>query len=123
MRPRKAAAGHYLPGDGDVGVYTWKAFHLEVLEATKPGRGWWQLVREPDNKADPNAVLVCSPEGPLGYLPREWAALIAPVIKAAEPVPLFADTRLSVSRGERQVLVRLPLPKRLKKWARRRKLS
>ena len=38
------------------------------------------LIREPDNKYDTNAIIVHSSEGDLGYIPRERAVSLAPII-------------------------------------------
>jgi hypothetical protein len=53
----------------------------KVLLRCEPGDPV-ELRREPNNKADPNAVLVLWEGEDIGYLPRETAALVAPHMDA-----------------------------------------
>lgn len=60
---------------------------LKMLVEKKGSIPGMRLEREPDNRADPNAIKVCLPERVMhgihiGYLHRETAALLAPKIDA-----------------------------------------
>jgi hypothetical protein len=54
-----------------------------------------RLIREPDNRADPNAIMVCLPQRildgkQLGYLHKETAAVLAPALDSGRTVVLRA---------------------------------
>ncbi len=86
--------------------------NIRACEVRDPGR--LRLLREPENPHDPNAVRVALAGGlPLGYLPREVAAGIAPLIDAGERLeaefvclnrhPRFETVGLTVAILERRV--------------------
>lgn len=52
-----------------------------ACKETQPGERL-TLVREPDNKHDPNAIRVEHQKSMLGYIPREWARSLAPALDA-----------------------------------------
>lgn len=56
----------------------------KVLLGCEPGDPV-ELLREPDNKFDANAILVLWGNEDIGYLPRDDAALVAPHIDAGRP--------------------------------------
>ena len=56
----------------------------KVLLGCNPGDPV-ELLREPDNKADANAILVIWEGHDIGYIPRESAFLLAPHIDAGRP--------------------------------------
>src|SRR5262245_4976271 len=71
--------------------FRWKRDARQALGATIGARGIGgiRLVREPDNKYDDNAIMVCLPERlhggkQLGYIRRESAALLAPKLDSGE---------------------------------------
>ena len=46
----------------------------------------YELVRQPDNEYDPNAVMVTAAGHDIGYLPKYLAAELAPVIDAGQKI-------------------------------------
>src|SRR6476469_1220661 len=56
-----------------------------------------ELVPEPDNPHDPNAVAVRIDGRPVGYLPRDealrWQSVIAPLAEVGEPA--YVDARIA----------------------------
>lgn len=52
-----------------------------LIEALDPGEPL-RLEREPGNPHDPNAIAVCSARGKIGYVARDRAEFIAPLIDA-----------------------------------------
>jgi hypothetical protein len=60
-------------------------WHPETLqsEAARPGAPL-TLRRDAENEHDPNAIAVCTPEGQLGFVPRDLAATLAPSLDAGE---------------------------------------
>lgn len=53
------------------------------------------VVREADNKFDPNALRVAINQRTVGYLPRETAALVAPAMDRAGVAALQADAHIT----------------------------
>lgn len=78
-----------LPADRWRSVYTWKEPHVERLAAHTSSEEprYFALVREPENEADHNAILVYDKVGPLGYLHRSIARWLArPIDRMNVPV-------------------------------------
>lgn len=78
-----------LPFDRLRTVWTWKPAHVERLAAHPRSEEpiYLALVREPDNTADPNAILVYDKIGALGYLHGSVSRWLArPLDRQAEPV-------------------------------------
>ena len=50
-----------------------------------------ELVREPDNKYDSNAIRVDSDQGRLGYIPAQTAATLAPFMDRGNSVDAFIE--------------------------------
>lgn len=87
LRPDQSSL--ILPFDRLRPVWTWKPAHVERLAAhTRSERPiYLALVREPDNAADPNAILVYDRIGALGYLHGSVARWLArPLERHVEPV-------------------------------------
>ena len=85
-------------------------YRLDALqdEAFTPGRPL-QLIREPDNPHDPNAVAVYDVEGSLhaGYLPKDTAVRIAKKLDAGTNLRCYS--MWEVIEGGRRVQLRLLL--------------
>jgi hypothetical protein len=64
-----------------VGV-TFNDCQLHIANFGHPEMGKYDLVREPGNPYDPNAVKVCFCELQLGYLPKQIAVKLAPLMDA-----------------------------------------
>ena len=80
--PELVAAGLRISGVAGAARH-----HAGVLgsDAAAPGRAL-VLRREPDNAHDPNAIAVATAAGePLGYVPREPAAELAPELDESRP--------------------------------------
>ena len=87
------ASGRYLGRDAArelglhvVGVAGAGQHHSEALEAAEiePGDPL-ELRRDPANEHDPNAIQVLAAGEQLGWVPRELAAELAPLLDAGEP--------------------------------------
>jgi len=76
-------------------VYTWKQPHVEALAAHTPSEEprFFALVREPENDADPNAILVYDKIGALGYLHGSVARWLAKPIDRMK-VPVVVEGRI-----------------------------
>lgn len=68
------------------------------------GQGQVALLREPSNSYDPNAIVVLNGRTKIGYLPRERAAIIAPMLDVSGQRQVAADAFFD----ERRVWVTLP---------------
>jgi hypothetical protein len=80
--PELADAGLHVAGVAGAGRH-----HADALqsEAAAPGRGL-RLRRDPANEFDADAIAVDTEAGePLGFVPRELAAELAPKLDAGEP--------------------------------------
>lgn len=67
---------------------------------TKRGTGAVELAREPRNTHDPNAIKVMYGRHHIGYLPRERASLIAPLMDSAGQRAVKAAARFEDDRVE-----------------------
>ena len=74
-------------------------FHQNELRAIRPN-DLLQLVREPENEHDPNAIKVMFKNLHVGYIPAEYAVGMAPLIDATG-VPLVAVDEVSNYRDNR----------------------
>jgi hypothetical protein len=84
------------------------------------------LAREADNQHDPNATLVLLRDGQrVGYVPRQYSAMIAKHLDAGHPLEAVALRRLVVppERGRWQIRVRSPTAARPRGHAGNRALS
>jgi hypothetical protein len=76
------------------------------------GTRWWgtaTLVREPDNEADGNAVLVYLRDLPVGYLPSDEAERLSDWLddRAAEGVTVWCPCTVTIEMGLAEVCVDL----------------
>jgi hypothetical protein len=76
------------------------------------GTRWFghaSLVREPDNEADGNAVLVFILDKPVGYLPADEAKRLAAWLdaRAAEGLQVWCPVRVTIEMGLAEVCVDL----------------
>jgi hypothetical protein len=80
--PELAARGLRVAGVAGAGRH-----HAEALAAEDVGPGRpLELRRDPANEHDPSAIAVHAPGGAqVGWVPREIAAELAPLLDAAEP--------------------------------------
>ena len=79
--PELTSRGLHVTGVAGAGRH-----HAEAIASSKavaPGSPL-ELRRDPENEHDPNAIAVCTPEGQLGFVPRDLAALLAPSLDAGE---------------------------------------
>lgn len=67
-----------------------------ACKETQPGERL-TLVREPDNKHDPNAIRVEHQKSMLGYIPREWARNLAPALDAGARYVCEAVSNTSIN--------------------------
>lgn len=67
-----------------------------ACKETQPGEHL-TLVREPDNKHDPNAIHVEHQKSMLGYIPREWARNLAPALDAGARYVCEAVSNTSIN--------------------------
>lgn len=67
-----------------------------ACKETQPGEHL-TLVREPDNKHDPNAIRVEHQKSMLGYIPREWARNLAPALDAGARYVCEAVSNTSIN--------------------------
>ena len=71
----------------------------DACEACAPGDRVW-LEREPDNEADPNAVLVQDESGDsLGYVPKEYARDFAPLLDSGARQDFVIKKCLATASG------------------------
>jgi hypothetical protein len=77
-----------------------------IKKYARNSQKWW-LIREPDNKFDPNAIRVCVSKwkADVGYIPKKLAQELAPVIDAGVDLKvgfhlkLFNENDLSKPMG------------------------
>ena len=86
------------------------------------------LEREPDNPVDENAVKVFMDEKPytglhLGYVKKDIAALLAPVLDAGVPVITAYLLDMDVKDGSGEIVVTLKTPVQAKKKVPKKKSS
>lgn len=89
MSLRPGEGSIVLPADRWRSVWTWKQPHVERLTSHAPSEDRWffALVREPENEADPKAILVYDKIGPLGYIHGTIARWLAkPLDRLHAPV-------------------------------------
>jgi hypothetical protein len=80
-----------------------------------------QFVREPDNKFDPNAILIMSPQGAIGYVNSDDAAEIAVWMDRGEKVaPYVSGIAGGPERGKKNygVWLRVISIEQLPEWMR-----
>jgi hypothetical protein len=123
VKPKSGVVGDaYVLGgsNGWAGKVLWfKREHRLALLGLAPrlfekvqGSGWFgqaALVREPDNEADPNAVLVQIDGQSVGYLPADEAARLSGWVKArnAEGLTVMCPVQFRLSMDQAELLVDL----------------
>lgn len=111
-----------LPKGDQILLYSWTPPHMIALANQSDGLDQLQLIREPDNNYDDNAIQAHGQNGPLGYLPREDASRYAKILDGIS-VPVWVQaTTCTTSDGQREVVISIAPPKTLNLWLRRQRI-
>lgn len=112
-----------LPTGRTIEVVYWTDVHEENLSQSKAGKCRLELVREPGNRADHNAITVCNEFGPIGYLPADEAQRYARALDRAS-VPVFVEAIIKdQKKANRRIVVGMPQPRDLSSWLKSKKAS